>query len=127
MPPLPLITPFWLHLNSNRCTGLASSTVRTTTPDATDPACTLGTIPSAACSSHAPHAAIPGTTSCTASGTTPALWLSPGCWGPTSNHYPAPVQLYLISYPLGPWPPYQQYYAGPHGHGEEDSETAKPD
>src|SRR5882724_11650532 len=34
---------------------------------------------------------------------------------------------YLIGYPLGLWPPYQQYYAGPQGHGQEDSEMAKPD
>ena len=50
----------------------------------------------------------------------------PGGWGLMPNYHPAPVQLYPIGYPLGPWPPYQQYYAGPHGHGEEDSETAKP-
>ena len=42
------------------------------------------------------------------------------------NYFMAPVQLYLISYPPGPWPPYQQYYAGQHGHIEEDSEMAKP-
>src|SRR5882724_7064311 len=29
-----------------------------------------------------------------------------GSWGPMPNYYPAPVQLYLIGYPLVPWPPY---------------------
>src|SRR5882724_9774999 len=43
------------------------------------------------------------------------------------NYYPTPAQPYLIGYPPGLWPPYQQYYAGPHGHSEEDSETANPD
>src|SRR5882724_909561 len=37
------------------------------------------------------------------------------------------TQPYPISYPPGPWPPYQQYYAGPPSHSDEDSETAKPD
>jgi len=43
------------------------------------------------------------------------------------NYYLAPAQPYPIGYPLGLWPPYQQYYTGPHGHVEEDSRTAKPD
>ena len=43
------------------------------------------------------------------------------------NYYLAPAPLYLICYLPGLWPPYQQYYAGPHGHGEEESKTAKPD
>src|SRR5882724_5232622 len=51
---------------------------------------------------------------------------APGGWGPEPNHYLAPAQPYPIGYLLGLWPPYQQYYAGPQGHGEEDSETAKP-
>ena len=52
----------------------------------------------------------------------------PGGWGLMPNYYLASAQPNTISYPLGPWPPYyQQYYAGPHGHVEEDSETAKPD
>ena len=42
------------------------------------------------------------------------------------NYYPAPAQPYPIGYPPGPWPPYQQHYAGPHGHFKEDSEMAKP-
>ena len=42
------------------------------------------------------------------------------------NYYLAPVQPYPISYLPGLWPPYQQYYAGPPGHGEEDSEMANP-
>ena len=42
------------------------------------------------------------------------------------NYYLALAQPYLISYPPGLWPPYQQYYTGPPGHGNEDSETAKP-
>src|SRR5882724_3857402 len=29
-----------------------------------------------------------------------------GGWGLMPNYYPAPVQLYLIGYPLVPWPPY---------------------
>src|SRR5882724_8368590 len=52
---------------------------------------------------------------------------TPGGWGLTSNYYPAPVQLYPISYPPGQWPPNQQHYAGPPGHGKEDSKMAKPD
>src|SRR5882724_8425620 len=52
---------------------------------------------------------------------------APGGWGPMPNYYPAPAQLYPIGYPPGPWPPYQQNYTGPYGHGDEDSETAKPD
>src|SRR5882724_10514352 len=51
----------------------------------------------------------------------------PGSWGQMPNYYPAPAQLYPISYPLSPWQPYQQYYAGPPSHGDKDSETAKPD
>src|SRR5882724_12460974 len=51
----------------------------------------------------------------------------PGSWGLVPNYYLAPAQLYLIGYPPGLWPPHQNYYTGPHGHGEEDSETAKPD
>src|SRR5882724_2959090 len=47
--------------------------------------------------------------------------------GPMPNYYPAPAQLYPIGYPPGPRPPYQQNYMGPYGHGDEDSETAKPD
>src|SRR5882724_7641786 len=39
----------------------------------------------------------------------------------------APPQPYPVGYPPGPWPPYQQNYTGPYGHGDEDSETAKPD
>jgi len=39
------------------------------------------------------------------------------------NFLLAPAQPYLISYPPGPWPPYQQYYAGQQGHVDE----AKPD
>src|SRR5882724_4275659 len=50
-----------------------------------------------------------------------------GSWGLMPNYFPAPAQLYPISYPPGPWPPYQQYYMGQHGHVEEDSKTAKPD
>jgi len=50
-----------------------------------------------------------------------------GSWGPMPNYFLAPVQPYLTSYLPGPWPPYQQYYVGQHGHGEEDSEMAKPD
>jgi len=50
----------------------------------------------------------------------------PGGWGLMPHYYQAPAQPYLISYPLGPWPPYQQHYAGQHGHVEEDSKTAKP-
>jgi len=51
----------------------------------------------------------------------------PGSWGQMPNYYPAPAQPYLIGYPPGLWPPYQQYYTGHPGHGDEDSETAKPD
>ena len=51
----------------------------------------------------------------------------PGSWGLMPNYYPTPAQPYLISYLLGQWPPYQQYYAGPPGHSEVDSKTAKPD
>ena len=118
----------WLHPSSDQCTyqpGQQRSWGHH--PHATDPACTLGTIPSATCSSHAPRTTLPCTTSHTTSGTTPALWLSPGQLGPDANYYPAPAQPYPISYPPGPWSPYQQYYAGPHGHGEEDSKTDKPD
>src|SRR5882724_11436564 len=50
----------------------------------------------------------------------------PGRWGQMPNYYPAPAQPYPIGYPLDPWPPYQQHYAGPQGHRAEDSETAKP-
>src|SRR5882724_4585755 len=50
----------------------------------------------------------------------------PGGWGPMPNYYLAPAQPYPISYPPGPWPPYQQNYTGPYGHGNEDSEMAKP-
>src|SRR5882724_2039873 len=50
-----------------------------------------------------------------------------GGWGPVPNYYPAPAQPYPIGPPPGPWPLYQQYHAGPQGHSEEDSETAKPD
>jgi len=85
-----------------------------------DPACTLGTIPSAACSSHAltlhsRHHQLHR------QWYNPSTLVIPWLLGPTSNHYPAPVQLYLISYPLGPWPPLPAVLAGPHGHGEEDS------
>src|SRR5882724_5295896 len=52
---------------------------------------------------------------------------APGGWGPMPNYYPAPAQPYPIGYPPGPWPPYQQNYTGPYGHGDEDSETIKPD
>src|SRR5882724_7777088 len=51
---------------------------------------------------------------------------APGGWGPMPNYYLVPVQPYPIGYPPGPWPPYQQNYTGPYGHGDEDSETAKP-
>jgi len=51
----------------------------------------------------------------------------PCSWGQMPNYYLAPAQPYLISYPPGLWPPYQQYYTGHPGHGDEDSETAKPD
>jgi len=51
----------------------------------------------------------------------------PGIWGQMPNYYPAPAQPYLIGYPPGPWQPYQQYYTGHPSHGDEDSETAKPD
>ena len=51
---------------------------------------------------------------------------TPGSWGLMPNYYLAPAQPYPISYPPGPWPPYQQHYAGQYGHGDEDSETAKP-
>src|SRR5882724_9590279 len=57
----------------------------------------------------------------------PHFGYTPGGWGHVPNHYPAPAQPYPIGYPLGLWPPYQQYYAGPPGHGDEDSETTKPD
>src|SRR5882724_4550655 len=64
----------------------------TTAPNATDPASTLGTIPSAAHSSRAPHATLPGTTSSNAStpshtsnGTTPALRLPPWQLGPDAQ------------------------------------------
>src|SRR5882724_11703412 len=57
----------------------------------------------------------------------PHFSYTPGGWGPMPNHYPAPVQPYPIGYPPDPWPPYQQYYAGLQGHGEKDSEMAKPD
>src|SRR5882724_3289709 len=56
----------------------------------------------------------------------PHFGYTPGGWGHVPNHYPAPAQPYPVGYPPGLWPPYQQYYAGPHGHGKEDSETAKP-
>src|SRR5882724_4732461 len=52
---------------------------------------------------------------------------APGGWGLMPNYYPARTQPYPIGYPPGPWPPYQQHYTGPYGHGDEDSETAKPD
>src|SRR5882724_8099567 len=52
---------------------------------------------------------------------------APGSLGPMPNYYLAPTQPYPISYPLGRWPPYQQNYTGPYGHGDKDSETAKPD
>src|SRR5882724_10411703 len=52
---------------------------------------------------------------------------TPGGWGPMPNYYLAPMQPYPTSYPLGPWPSYQQHYTGPQGNGEEDSEMAKPD
>jgi len=42
------------------------------------------------------------------------------------NYYLAPAQPYPIGYPLCLWPPYQQYYTGPHGHVEEDSEQPNP-
>src|SRR5882724_8578787 len=52
---------------------------------------------------------------------------APGGWGPMPNYYPAPMQPYPIGYPPGLWPPYQQNYMGPYVHGDEDSQTAKPD
>src|SRR5882724_6850347 len=52
---------------------------------------------------------------------------APGGCGPMPNYYPAPAQLYPIGSPPGLCPPYQQHYTGPYGHGDEDSETAKPD
>src|SRR5882724_4699834 len=57
----------------------------------------------------------------------PSTLVPPRQLGQMPNYYPAPAKLYPICYPPGTWPPYQQYYAGSHGHGEEDSETAKPD
>src|SRR5882724_1839894 len=61
--------------------------------------------------------------------TPPQFFVHPyplGSWGPMVNYFQAPVQPYPIGYPPGPWPPYQPYYAGQHGHVEEDSKMAKP-
>src|SRR5882724_3645361 len=50
----------------------------------------------------------------------------PGGWALMPNYFLSPAQPYLISYPPGPWPPYQEYYVGQQGHVDEDSEMAKP-
>src|SRR5882724_11622152 len=40
----------------------------------------------------------------------PHFGYAPGGWGLVPNQYLAPAQPYLVGYPPGPWPPYQQYY-----------------
>src|SRR5882724_8358927 len=60
----------------------------------------------------APSAAIP------APPVAPPQYFSypPSGWRTMPNYYLAPAQPYLIRYPLGPWPPYQQHYVGLHSH-----------
>jgi len=73
----------------------------------------------ATCSSHAP--------SCPASGTTSEHQLCPWRLGSDAQLLPRhPCNRIQSVTPWGPWPPYQQNYTGPYGHGDEDSETAKP-
>src|SRR5882724_8731695 len=127
---MPLLSPITLSSCTPAVTdvrtSLASSAVGATTPNATEPACTLSTIPSATCSSGAPGPPFQATPFTPAAAPPQHFGQPPGGWGPMPNYYRAPAQPYPISYPPGLWPPYQQYYAGPHGHSEEGSKNVKP-